>query len=170
MASCECSAPTTESNFPLAQQAAQLEAPIVLEPAAPLDPTLAEEITWRRSADGDPMDCARLGEREGAEALLARVAAGGRAGVIALCALPWAPDAHAHRRRLCELLGRTEGDGRVLGLEALAQVLSSSVRFGEQLDAEADSICRQRLRALSDSTSSAEQRDLIQSMDQRLTW
>lgn len=170
LVSCECSPPTKESSFPLARQTtARSEEPIILESAAPLDPTLAEDVTWRRSADGDPMDCARLGEREGAARLLSRVAAGGRAGVVALCALPWAPDAHAHRRRLCELLGRLDGEGRALGLEALKKVLNGA-RFGEQLDAEADASCLQRLRALGESVSSPEQRDLVQSLENQLTW
>lgn len=170
LASCECSAPTRDSNLPLARQTAAEPPPIALDPKAPLEPTLAQDIGWRRAADGDAMDCARLGEREGAAALLARVFSGGRAAVVALCALPWASDAHAQRGQLCELLGRFNESGRELALRSLHAVLMESARFGEQLDAEADAVCRRQLDALDEGALSPQQHDLIVSIQRRLAW
>jgi hypothetical protein len=79
--------------------------------AAPpnLSPTKVEsartkEELWRRAADGDPADLARLADREGAMGLLDGLEEGGDAAAVALQAIPWAEDAEVTYQRLGEII------------------------------------------------------------------
>src|SRR5690242_15940198 len=48
----------------------------------------AKDELWRRALDGDPVDLARLADREGAGGLLEGLEEGGPIGLTALAALP----------------------------------------------------------------------------------
>jgi hypothetical protein len=64
----------------------------------------AKDDLWRRAGDGDPIDLARLADREGAGGLLEGLEEGGTVGRTALEALPFADDADAAYQRLGEIL------------------------------------------------------------------
>ena len=64
----------------------------------------AKDELWRRAADGDQIDLARLADREGAGGLLEGLEEGGAVGRTALEALPFADDADAAFQRLGEIL------------------------------------------------------------------
>jgi hypothetical protein len=64
----------------------------------------AKDELWQRAASQDPMDLARLADREGAGGLLEGLEEGGPLGLVALDALPFADDADAAFQRLGEIV------------------------------------------------------------------
>jgi len=68
----------------------------------------SKDELWRRAADEDPMDLARLADREGAGGLLDGLEEGGPLGLVALKALPFADDAEAAYQRLGEIVGQMD--------------------------------------------------------------
>jgi hypothetical protein len=64
----------------------------------------AKDELWQRAASQDPLDLARLADREGAGGLLEGLEEGGPLGLVALAALPFADDADAAFQRLGEIV------------------------------------------------------------------
>jgi hypothetical protein len=64
----------------------------------------AKDDLWRRAESEDPLDLARLADREGAGGLLEGLEEGGPFGLVALDALPFADDADAAFQRLGEIV------------------------------------------------------------------
>lgn len=64
----------------------------------------AKDELWHRAGEGDPLDLARLADREGAGGLLEGLEEGGAVGRTALEALPFAEDADAALQRLGEIV------------------------------------------------------------------
>src|SRR5688572_11758659 len=81
--------------------------------AAPPPSLFAQPVTesertkdelWRRALERDPIDLARLADREGAGGLLEALEEGGPIGLAALAALPFAADADTAYQRLGEIV------------------------------------------------------------------
>jgi hypothetical protein len=64
----------------------------------------AKDELWQRAASQDPMDLARLADKEGAGGLLDGLEEGGPMGLVALGALPFADDAELAYQRLGEIV------------------------------------------------------------------
>lgn len=127
------------------------------DPKAPLGSREADAL-WQSAAAGDPLDLARLAQREGAGSLAEVVKGGERAGIVALQALPYAEDASASLGALCDVVRGTEEDVTVV-LEALHAVASGVANgrappskragiLGEALDVEGQRHCIAVLKAL----------------------
>src|SRR5690606_23517791 len=95
------------------------------------------------------------------------VAGGGRAGAVALAAFEHASDAHAERARLCGILPRLAPPFRKTGLAALERIFQQS-GWGEVLQADADASCEAALVRLREPPLSETERDLVDSVQQRL--
>jgi hypothetical protein len=64
----------------------------------------SKDELWRRASSQDPVDLARLADREGAGGLLEGLEEGGPLGLVALDALAFADDADAAYQRLGEIV------------------------------------------------------------------
>lgn len=143
------------------------EPPIPLDPAAPLPPELASQVAWRLAQQGDPMNLAVLAGQLGAARLAELIEPGGRTGCVALAAFEHAPDAHAERADLCALLPRLVPPHRQTGLASLERVYQQPV-WGETLVPDADAACDSALTRLQQPPLSDVERDLIDSVRQRM--
>jgi hypothetical protein len=139
-----------------------------LEPGPPSTPTaLTEDPHWRRALERDPIDLARLADREGALGLLAAVELGGSLGLTGLQALPYAEDGELALGRLCELLPRLPEPGRravLVALHSIVQKLVVARADRERLAAEAVGACRSALTGVAkQAEASPDDRDLAAS-------
>ncbi len=132
-----------------------------------MPPELSSDVLWVMAARGDELDAAALAEREGAIRLLERLEQGGKAGEVALLALPLAPDIPAARGRICELASRIELGRREFFLRQLEAALSprknGDAWIGEPAPPHAD-VCREALQqVIRDPGARAAELDLAQS-------
>lgn len=116
---------------------------------------LVEDDLWRRALDGDPVDLARLADREGAGGLLEGLEEGGPIALAALAALPLADDADLAFQRLGEIVRQL--DARALGpvLQAIADMAVRPRRQTEPLDPPGLRSCGDALLALVEQKSLA---------------
>lgn len=96
----------------------------------------AENGDWQRASQGDPLELARLADREGAAGLLDGLEEGGVVGLTALLALPYADDAEIAYRRLGEILRQLEGEKAEPVLDAALGIASRPRTQTEPLDPE----------------------------------
>lgn len=96
----------------------------------------AEDGHWQRASQGDPLELARLADREGAAGLLEGLEEGGAVGLTALLALPHADDADIAYRRLGELLRQLQGEKAEPVLEAALGIAHRPTTQTEALDPE----------------------------------
>jgi hypothetical protein len=124
--------------------------------AQPLkDGGLVEDELWRRALDGDPVDLARLADREGAGGLLEGLEEGGPIALAALAALPFADDADLAFQRLGEIVRQL--DARAIGpvVQAIADMAARPRRQTEPLDPPGLRSCGEALLALAEQKSLA---------------
>jgi hypothetical protein len=86
------------------QNALDAAPPPKLNSEAEKESERTKDDMWRRARDGDPIDLARLADREGAGGLLEGLEEGGSIGRTALEALPFADDSEAALQRLGQIL------------------------------------------------------------------
>jgi hypothetical protein len=150
-----------------AMASASSEAPLVripdFSPDVPVSSPWAEDPVWQRAGEGDPIDLARLAQREGAAGLLDAIEAGGKVGLVALRALPWADDAELVLGRICAIAERTRPDRTLYLLEAIRGVLAQRPRQAERLDGAGRARCGAALEALVGRAQPALARDLAAS-------
>ena len=116
---------------------------------------LSEDELWRRALDGDPIDLARLADREGAGGLLEGLEEGGPVALTALLALPFAPDGDWAYQRLGEIVRQI--DPRAVGpvVQAIIDLASRPRRQTEPLDPPGLRSCGEALIALIEQKSLA---------------
>ena len=116
--------------------------PVLRAPAK--ESARAKDEMWRRATEGDPIELARLADREGAGGLLLGLEDGGEIGLTALAALPFADDAELAYQRLGEILRRNRpGRKRTVGPRdhrdrASTEAADRTARSGR------DTFCRRR--------------------------
>jgi hypothetical protein len=132
-------------------------------PSLPVPSRWAEDPLWQQALGGDPLDLARLAQREGAAGLLEAVEAGGKVGLVALSALPQADDAELALGRLCTLAEHIGPDRTLPLLEAIRGILAEPERQAERLDGAGRARCGPVLEALASRAEPAEARDLAAS-------
>lgn len=96
--------------------------PIDFSATNPAPRSLPFDGRLRAALGGDEIDLAILANGVGAARLLEEVEAGGRIGLVALRALPLAPDARAVRGEACALLRRVTSPWRTEFLGVLRQL------------------------------------------------
>jgi len=121
--------------------------------AAPAE-VFVEDALWKRARSLDPIDLAKLADREGALGLVAGVAAGGPARKVALAALPLASDADSGIGPLCAQLPQAPVAERVRLLDGLLVLLEAPAP-GEALDVESQRNCRAIVARLQAEPASA---------------
>src|SRR5687767_3875976 len=89
---------------------------------------------WRRALERDPIDLARLADREGAGGLLEGLEEGGPIALIALAALPFADDADVAFQRLSEIVRQLDPASTRPVLETLVDMAARPRRQTEPLD------------------------------------
>jgi hypothetical protein len=116
---------------------------------------LVEDELWRRALDGDPVDLARLADREGTGGLLEGLEEGGPIALAALAALPLADDRDAAFQRLGEIVRQL--DARAVGpvVQAIAEIASRPRRQTEPLDPPGMRSCGDALLTLAEQKSVA---------------
>jgi hypothetical protein len=115
----------------------------------------AKEELWRRALEGDPIDLARLADREGAGGLLEGLEEGGAVGLTALASLPWAHDAEVAYQRLGEIVGQLDPTATGPVVQAILGMASHPRRQTEPLDPAGVRSCGQALLTLADRKSLA---------------
>jgi hypothetical protein len=113
----------------------------------------AKDDLWRRALERDPIDLARLADREGAGGLLEGVEEGGTVGLAALAALPFADDADVAFQRLGEIARQLDPAAAPPVLEAIVDMASRPRRQTEPLDAPGLRSCGEALLALAEQKS-----------------
>ena len=115
----------------------------------------AKDELWRRALDGDPIDLARLADREGAGGLLEGLEEGGPIGLAALAALPWTDDGDTAYQRLGEIVRQIDPTttGPVIG--AVIGMAARPRRQREPLDPQGLRSCADALLALAERKSLA---------------
>jgi hypothetical protein len=94
----------------------------------------AKDELWRRAASQDPMDLARLADREGAGGLLDGLEEGGPLGLVALGALPFADDADLAFQRLGEIVRQIDPAESSPVVTAITAIALRPRRQAEPLD------------------------------------
>jgi hypothetical protein len=118
-------------------------------PGPPAQPTkLADDPVWKEASEADPMNLARLAEREGAAGLLQGVEVGGTLGRTALAALPFADDGELALGRLCQILRHTVPGVSKPVLQAVHALVSRPPEPAELLDPEGYVLCAAVLKEL----------------------
>jgi hypothetical protein len=105
----------------------------------------AKDDLWRRAASQDPMDLARLAEREGAGGLLEGLEEGGPLGLVALDALPFADDAEVAFQRLGEIVRQIDPVESSPVVSAITAIALRPRRQTELLDPPGLRSCAQAL-------------------------
>jgi hypothetical protein len=108
---------------------------------------------WRRALDGDPIDLARLADREGAGGLLEGLEEGGPIGLTALAALPSADDADAAYQRLGEIVRQLDPTATAPVLGAIIDIAARPRRQTEPLDPPGLRSCAEVLLKLAEQKS-----------------
>lgn len=137
-----------------------------LDPTGALPPELNVQLQWRRALATDPMDLSTLARAKGTAELLRALEAGGRAGFVALQALPFVTDEPAVASGvLCALIGRALPQDREPFLRALRALIETAPREAPQ--ASGVGRCEHALRALAASNQGSVS-DLASSVLQQL--
>jgi len=115
----------------------------------------AKDELWRRAREGDPVDLARLADREGAGGLLEGLEEGGPIGLTALAALPWTDDADTAYQRLGEIVRQLDptATGPVIG--AIIGMAARPRRQTEPLDPAGLRSCADALLTVAERKSLA---------------
>jgi hypothetical protein len=108
----------------------------------------AKDDLWRRAATEDPLDLARLADREGAGGLLEGLAEGGPLGLLALEALPFAEDAEGALQRLGEIVRQIGPGESGPVVRSIAGIAGGPRRQAEPIDPPGLRSCAQALLAL----------------------
>ena len=116
---------------------------------------LAKDELWRRAEDGDPVDLARLADREGAAGLLEGLEEGGPIGLAALAALPFAHDADAAYQRLGEIVRQLDPAAVLPVVETIVGMAARPRRQAEALDPPGLRSCAEALLGLAERKSVA---------------
>jgi hypothetical protein len=132
-------------------------------PNLPVPSRWAEDPLWQQAFRGDPLDLARLAQREGAVGLLEGMEAGGKVGLVALSALPQADDGELALGRLCTLAEHMRPDRTLPLLQAIRGILAAPERPAERLDGAGRARCGPALEALANRAEPAQARDLAAS-------
>ena len=103
--------------------------------------SLEIDETWRAAMDGDPVDLARLADREGAIGLLEVMEQGGEPARTALHALPEADDAELALRRLGEIALQTDEPVRQDVVDVIERIAARPLTQTEVLDATGARAC-----------------------------
>jgi len=110
---------------------------------------------WRRALDRDPIDLARLADREGAGGLLEGLEEGGPIALAALAALPFADDADAAFQRLGEIVRQLDPAATAPVLEAIVDMAAKPRRQTEPVDPPGLRSCAEALMTLAEQKSLA---------------
>ncbi len=113
----------------------------------------AKEELWRRALEGDPVDLARLADREGAGGLLDGLEEGGPIGLAALAALPWADDADFAYQRLGEIVRQLDPAATAPVVQAIVAMAARPRRQAEPLDPPGLRSCGEALMTLAERKS-----------------
>jgi len=105
----------------------------------------AKDDLWRLAASRDPLDLARLADREGAGGLLEGLDEGGPFGLLALEALPFADDAEAALQRLGEIVRQIDPGESGAVVRAIAAIAARPRRQIEPVDPPGVRTCAQTL-------------------------
>jgi hypothetical protein len=108
-------------------------APDIFAKAGKESPRAKDEL-WLRASATDPLELARLADREGARGLLEGLEEGGPLSLVALAALPLADDAEAAYQRLGEVVGQIEPDQSGPIVAAIAGIARRPRRQTEPVD------------------------------------
>lgn len=115
----------------------------------------AHDELWRRALDGDPVDLARLADREGAGGLLEGLEEGGAIGLTALAALPFADDADAAYQRLGEIVRQLDPAATGPVVRSIVDMAARPRRQTEPLDPAGLRSCADALARLAEQKSLA---------------
>src|SRR5882724_8956553 len=115
---------------------------------AAIESERAKDDLWRRAASDDPIDLARLADREGAAGLLLGLDEGGALGLVALAALPFADDAETALDRLGEIAGQMEPAKSGPVIAAVVAIAALPRRPVEPADPPGLRACGQALLAI----------------------
>ena len=115
----------------------------------------AQDDLWRRAREGDPVDLARLADREGAGGLLEGLEEGGAMGLTALAALPFADDADAAYHRLGEIVRQLDAAATGPVVRAIVDMAARPRRQTEPLDPAGLRSCADALVRLAEQKSLA---------------
>jgi hypothetical protein len=162
-ASSPATPPASPSAAPTAPSGPRLDRIPDFSPNLPVPSRWAEDPLWQRALGGDPLDLARLAQREGAAGLLEAAQAGGKVGLAALAALPLSDDAELALTWLCTVAERVPPDRTRPLLEAIRGILAQPERQAERLDGAGRDRCGPALEALEKRAEPAEARDLAAS-------
>lgn len=116
---------------------------------------LAKDDLWRRAEEGDPVDLARLADREGAGGLLEGLEEGGPIALAALAALPFAHDADAAYQRLGEIVRQLEPAAALPVVATILEIAGRPRRQAEPLDPPGLRSCAEALLGLAERKSVA---------------
>jgi hypothetical protein len=114
---------------------------------------LAKDELWHRALEGDPIDLARLADREGAGGLLEGLEEGGPIGLIALAALPFADDADTAYQRLGEIVRQLDPAATGPVVQAIYDMAARPRRQTEPLDPPGMRACAEALMTLAERKS-----------------
>jgi hypothetical protein len=117
----------------------------------------AKDELWQRAASQDPMDLARLADREGAGGLLEGLEEGGPLGLVALDALPFADDGEAAFQRLGEIVRQIDPGESSPVVRAIAGIALRPRRQAEPVDPPGLRSCAQALLEIAQKKSLAAQ-------------
>jgi hypothetical protein len=112
-----------------------------------------QDDLWRRALERDPIDLARLADREGAGGLLEGLEEGGPIALVALAALPFADDADFAFQRLGEIARQVDPGSTGPVLEAILDMAARPRRQTEPLDPPGLRACAEALMTLAQQKS-----------------
>jgi hypothetical protein len=115
---------------------------------------LSDEL-WSRAASGDPVDLARLADREGAGGLLEGLEEGGAVSLTALLALPFADDGELAYGRLAEIMRQLEPAAAQPVISAVRALAQTPRRQTEPLDPAGMRACGDALLSIARDTQLA---------------
>jgi hypothetical protein len=115
----------------------------------------AKDELWQRATSQDPLDLARLADREGAGGLLEGLEEGGPLGLVALEALPFADDADAAFQRLGEIVRQIDPVESSPVVRAIAAIALRPRRPTEPVDPPGLRSCAQALLGVAEKKSLA---------------
>jgi hypothetical protein len=139
------------------QEGADAAPPPTLAGDAAKESERIKDELWRRALDGDPVDLARLADREGAGGLLEALEEGGPIGRAALAAMPWADDAEVAYLRLGEIVRQLDPTTTGPVVQAILRMASRPRRQAEPLDPSGMRSCGEALLALAERKSLAKE-------------
>jgi hypothetical protein len=135
------------------QDAADAAPPPQLGVEAAKESERAKDELWHRALEGDPVDLARLADREGAGGLLEGLEEGGPIGLVALAALPLADDADAAYQRLGEIVRQLDPAATGPVVQAIVDMAARPRHQTEPLDPPGLRACAEALLTLAERKS-----------------